>query len=79
MTPVKLSCVNIGSKPVRYLYYRAPCVILTAHSPELKVRVCGVVVTKSILHPVLLLISVLAAANINLQLLPSTLGGTTTS
>ena len=57
MTSVKLSSVNIGGKPVRFLYYRAPCVILTAHSPELKVRVCSVVM-KSILHAVLLLISV---------------------
>ena len=34
-----LPSVNVAGKPVRFLYYRAPCIILTAHTTELKVRV----------------------------------------
>ncbi|KAI0208692.1 hypothetical protein LSAT2_006615 [Lamellibrachia satsuma] len=31
-----LPSVNVAGKPVRFLYYRAPCIILTAHTTELK-------------------------------------------
>ena len=38
MITAKLSSVFLGEKPVRYLYYRAPCSILTDHTSALNVR-----------------------------------------